>query len=96
MEMPVRGLWCDYRFGNSFTRRGVFPDPKYILRGFPTTQRALLYIFYNAFGNAKSRIKFFEKNFITPLDSSSEKNRYVTYSVILSLIKRLFPNLILC
>ena len=35
MEMPVNGLWCNYRFGNSIVRRGEFPDPEYIFPRFP-------------------------------------------------------------
>ena len=57
MEMPVNGVWCNYRFGNSIVRRDEFPDPEYISRGFPATQWVLLYVFYNAVRNAKSRIK---------------------------------------
>jgi hypothetical protein len=55
---PVHGLWCNYRFGKSITKRGEFPDPEYISRGFPATQWVLLYAFYNVVSNAKSRVNF--------------------------------------
>jgi hypothetical protein len=73
MEMPVHGLWSNYRFGNSFASRGVFPDSEYISRGFPATQWVTHYVFNNALRNAKSRINFFKK-FSKPLDSHNEKN----------------------
>ena len=68
-------LWCNYRFDNSIARRGEFPNPEYISRGFPATQRVLLYTFYNAIRNAKSRINFFKKNLINLLTVALKKIR---------------------
>jgi hypothetical protein len=72
--MPVNGLWCNYRFGNSIAGRGESPDPAYI---FPRLSRdplhRAIYILYRRQQN-KIKDKFFKKKFITPLDSHSEKN----------------------
>jgi hypothetical protein len=59
--MPVHGLWCNYRFGNSIAKRGEFPDPENISRGFPATLSIVRYIFYTAVSKTKSRINFVKK-----------------------------------
>ena len=65
MYMPVLGLWCNYRFGNSIAKRGEFPDPENISRGFPATLSIVRYIFYIAVSNTKSRINFLKNIYQT-------------------------------
>jgi hypothetical protein len=60
--MPVNGLRCNYRFGNSIVKRGEFPDPRYIFQRFPRDPLDLaIYILYNAVSNTKSSIKKYQK-----------------------------------